>query len=188
MTLTVDDLPEVSDETTMRVTGMTEPGAQVTVDGEIEGDVTVEESGKYAFTAVVGESYGVKTYTITATVGDVSSNQSPWTSGGSLRWTPIPAAPQVLDYKHVLRNPNDSKGKIFRIDGTVQTVTEEGNRQVILFYVDNDSDKPVTLDYYGTATLAEGEEYQASSADANGNTEDPKMPRMNAWFAYTTAD
>lgn len=58
---------------------------------------------------------------------------------------------------------------------------------MILFYVDNDSDKPVTLDYYGTATLAEGEEYRIF-CDANGNTEDPKMPRMNAWFAYTTAD
>ncbi len=186
VTLTVDDLPEVSDETTMRVTGMTEPGAQVTVDGEIEGDVTVEESGKYAFTAVVGESYGVKTYTITATVGDVSSTQSV-----DIRRVPevdsYSRSAQVLDYKHVLRNPNDSKGKIFRIDGTVQTVTEEGNRQVILFYVDNDSDKPVTLDYYGTATLAEGEEYRIF-CDANGNTEEPKMPRMNAWFAYTTAD
>ena len=87
----------------------------------------------------------------------------------------------------VLRNPNESKGKIYRLDATVKSVEKVSEyHQVVLVHVDGDSSKPVTLDYFSNSTLSEGKSYRFF-ADANGNTEEtdsaPKMPRMNAWFA-----
>jgi len=186
LSLTLGELPSSTENDTQMISGISEPGATISVDGLISGSVKSDDSGSFSFVADLSSGYGVHTYTITAAIGERTAS----VACSILRTPEIDAysrKAQIFEYRTVLRNPNDSKGKIYRIDGTVGSVeqAEEGH-QIVLFYADGDRDQPVLLDYYSTSTLREGTEYRVF-ADANGNTEEtenqPKMPRMNAWFA-----
>lgn len=187
LTVAVDQLPATVTEDSVAVSGRTEAGAKVTVEGTGAGEVTVNADGSFSFTAdLTNAGYGLKDYTVTA-----EANGRTGTATFTLLRTPEIDAysrkAQVFEYKTVLRNPNDSKGKIYRLDATVKSVEKVSEyHQVVLVHVDGDSSKPVTLDYFSNSTLSEGKSYRFF-ADANGNTEEtdsaPKMPRMNAWFA-----
>lgn len=187
LAVTIDQLPASVTEDTVPISGKTEAGATVTVTGPGAGEVTVNDDGTFSFTAnLASTGYGLAEFTVTAESGGRKG-----TADFSLLRTPEIDAysrkAQVFEYKTVLRNPNDSKGKIFRLDATVQSSEKLSEyHQVVLVYVDGDSNKPVTLDYFSNTELSAGKSYRFF-ADANGNTEEtaaaPKMPRMNAWFA-----
>ncbi len=187
LAVTIDQLPATVTEDAVPVSGKTEAGATVTVTGPGAGEVTVNGDGTFSFTAdLANAGYGLAEFTVTAESGGRKD-----TADFSLLRTPEIDAysrkAQVFDYKNVLRNPNDSKGKIFRLDATVQSSEKLSEyHQVVLVHVDGDSQKPVTLDYFSNTELSAGKSYRFF-ADANGNTEEtdsaPKMPRMNAWFA-----
>jgi len=185
--VSVDELPSSVTEDSLAITGRTAAGAKVTVEGPVSGEVTVGDDGAFRFTADLKDAgYGLVEYTVSAEL-----NGRTGSAAFTLLRTPEIDAysrkAQVFEYRTVLRNPNDSKGKIYRLDGTVQSVEKVSDfHQVVLIYVDGDRDKPVTLDYFSNSQLVEGRSYRFF-ADANGNTEEtdtaPKMPRMNCWFA-----
>ncbi|MGI6150668.1 MAG: hypothetical protein ACOYIR_01790 [Christensenellales bacterium] len=185
--VTIDELPSSVTENTVAISGKTEAGAKVTVEGSGAGEVTVNADGTFSFTAdLTNAGYGLKDFTVTAEIGGRTG-----TAAFTLLRAPEIDAysrkAQVFEYRTVLRNPNDSKGKIYRLDATVKSSEKISDyHQVVLVHVDGDSDKPVALDYFSNSELTAGKSYRFF-ADANGNTEEtdtaPKMPRMNAWFA-----
>ncbi len=185
--VTMDALPSSVSGDTVTVTGKTEAGATVAAEGTGAGEVTLNADGTFSFTAQLAEAgYGLLDYTVTAQAGGRTG-----TAEFSLLRTPEIDAysrkAQIFEYRTVLRNPNDSKGKIFRLDGTVESVEKVSDyQQLVIVHVDGDEDKPVTLDYFSGSELTTGRSYRFF-ADANGNVEEtdstPKMPRLNAWFA-----
>ena len=184
--VTVGTLPSSTENDTQMISGTVPAGSTVTVDGPVSGEITTTEGGSFSFVADLSSGYGIHTYTINATFGTESGSAT----CSILRTPEIDAysrKAQIFEYATVLKNPNDSKGKIYRLDGTVQSVEQiESGHQQVLFYVGDDSSQPVLLDYFSNSTLKVGSTYRVF-ADANGNTEEtdsqPKMPRMNAWFA-----
>ncbi|MGI6706983.1 MAG: hypothetical protein ACOX6S_12365 [Clostridia bacterium] len=182
ISLSIDlTLPKKTENSSILVTGTTEPDAVLTTNIETIGGIKVDpNTGAFKFTAKL-ERYGINTITITASKENKADSQLSYRIERVPNLSEYTRKAWKMDYQALLGNPGPLQGKIFLCEGKVVKITKQGERTLFLFDVGTEAENIIAMEYGGDMKLTEGETYRIFG-DLDGTYE--SYPRIIARFLY----
>jgi len=182
ISLSIDlSLPKKTEDSTVLVTGTTEPDAVLTTNVETIGGIKVDpNTGAFKFTAKL-ERYGTNTITITASKKNKADSQLSYRVDRVPNLSEYTRKAWKMDYQALLKNPNPLQGKIFLCEGRVVKIIKQGEKILFLFDVGTETENIIAMEYEGDTKITEGETYRIFG-DVDGTYE--AYPKIIARFLY----
>ncbi len=174
---------EGTTEETIEVSGTFEAGAQVTIDGALEGDPTVDsDAGTYSFVGIL-EGYGLKTFNINASKDGATSSfeLSVEKKPDVDEYTP---EAREMNYESLTENADEQIERIYICNGTITEIIQQTPYPVFIFNVgDEEEPQNILMEYYGTTPLDTEKEYRIYG-DVAGMDAERSLPKLYARFIY----
>ncbi len=182
ISLSIDlTLPKKTENSSVLVTGTTEPDAVLTTNVETIGGIKVDpNTGAFKFTAKL-EHYGANTITITASKKNKVDSQLSYRIERVPNLSEYTRKAWKMDYQALLENPKPLQGKIFLCEGRIVKIMKQGEKTLFLFDVGTEVENIIAMEYEGDMELTEGEAYRIFG-DLDGTYE--ACPKIIARFLY----
>ncbi|MGI6175368.1 MAG: hypothetical protein ACOYJC_04220 [Christensenellales bacterium] len=174
-------LPKEVDTETIEITGNHDPQATLTTTAVLEGALTSNADGAFAFKAKL--KFGLNAFTITVSLDDGAETVRHVEISRKPEINSYTRVAQVMDYERIIYN-NDKltdMNMIFLCAGTIVEIqdTEDATLQKVIMRVEDSEDDRLVIDYHGRGQLKEGAAYRIF---AHVDGMEGGFPRMSGWF------
>lgn len=168
---------------TAEVKGTVEPGAQLTLEGEHEGDLKLDTStGEFSFVAKL-TNLGLNTFTLTASKDGIETPKVVTVEKIPERGAYTSQALK-MDYANLSKNAAKQKGKIYQCIGKVISISQSDPYYVFTLDVGSSGkEQLIVMEYYGTTQIEEDSNFNIFG-DVEGLDEESGLPKIIARFVY----
>ncbi len=177
-----DSVVSSTEDGAVRISGRAEPGAVITTDASLQGELSTNQDGVFAFTAKLTQ-YGWNLIHITAEKDGRSA-----TLGYQVRHVPnlesYTRSAWAMDYSYLSLSTNALMGQVFLCRGTIVEFLDDDLVTLMRFNCGDEAHPQyIILEYSGDATLRIGGRYRVY-ADVVGTYNE--LPRLAARFIYAS--
>ncbi len=174
---------EGTQDETIEVRGTFEAGAQVTIEGALEDEPSIDSgSGVFSFTGLL-ESTGLNAFTIRAAKDGAESGFRV-----SVEKKPdldeYTGSARTMDYESLSEHAEDQIERIYICKGTITEFIQDAPYPIFIFNVgDEDGPQNIVMEYYGTIALDTTQEYRMYG-DVAGMDAERGLPKLFVRFIY----